>query len=199
MIPKINFRYSWVYDQQWKIWSKNLKSRPKEYPSCEDILDYLTKIEKIWKSLSKKILIELSDVIRLKWHSKEIQCYVVGSCKPFSDPLTIPIYNDKKWFLDVLIHELIHRLFVENKNLIDSKKAWEYLDDKYKEESKIIRVHILLYAIHTHIYLKFFGKDRLLRNIKTMKSHKDYSKSWDIVEKEGYENIIKEFKESNRK
>jgi hypothetical protein len=50
-----------------------------------------------------------------------------------------------------------------------------------------------LHAFHSHIYLKFFDEERLKQDIKRVKKLKDYRKSWEIVEREGYEKIINEF------
>ncbi len=183
-MPKIIFRYSWIYDQIWK-------GNKKKYPSQRKILDYIKEIEKLWKRYEKKILSELSKISHLKWKSKFIYCYIVGRCKPFSDPLTIPVYKNKNYFIDVLTHELIHQLFIQN--LRQSKKAWAYIFKKYKKESHTTKIHIPLHAIHTHIYLKFYGEKRLNRDIKLISFLRDYKKSWEIVQREGYQNIIREF------
>lgn len=192
-VPKIIFRYSWIYDEIWKEGKKKYRKKIQEYPSPKQILNYIEKVEKLWRSDEKKILSELSKITRLKWKSDYIYCYIVGRCRPFSDPLTIPVYKKLDYFIDVLIHELIHQLFIQDGNLEKAKKAWNYIDRKYKKESRKTKNHILLHAIHSHIYLKFFNEKRLKRDIGTISFLPDYKKSWEIVQKEGYENIIQEF------
>ncbi len=194
MIPKIIFKYSWIYDQNWKEWIKIYKRKKGRYPSTKQILNYIEKVEKLWRKDEKKILEELSKVSGLKWRSKIIYCYVVGRCIPFSDPLTLSLYDKLDYFIDVLIHELIHQLFTQRGNMDKSKKAWNYINRKYRKESHTTRIHIPLHAIHSYIYLKFFDKKRLSRDIKRISFLPDYKKSWEIVEREGYEKIIKEFK-----
>ena len=54
--------------------------------------------------------------------------------------------------------------------------------------------HILLHAVHKEIYLRLFDEKRLKRDIKKCQKYKDYKRSWEIVEKEDYENIINEFR-----
>jgi hypothetical protein len=140
---------------------------------------------------------ELSRITDLKWKSKYIDCYVVGKCRPFSSPLTIPIYkNYMDYFIDVLIHELIHNLFIQNNR--ETIKAWQYFDKKYDKETKKTRTHIVLHSIHSYIYLKFFGEKRLKRDMEWISHLPDYRKSWKIVQKEGYKNIISEFVERIR-
>ena len=158
MIPKIIFKYSWIYDQNWKKWIKIYKRKKGRYPSTKQILNYIEKVEKLWRKDEKKILEELSKVSGLKWRSKIIYCYVVGRCIPFSDPLTLSLYDKLDYFIDVLIHELIHQLFTQRGNMDKSKKAWNYINRKYRKESHTTRIHIPLHAIHSYIYLKFLIK-----------------------------------------
>jgi len=187
-IPKIIFKYSWIYDQTWKEGLIGKKS--KKYPSSRQILNYIKKIEKLWGKEEKRVLLELSKISHLKWKSKFIYCYVVGRCRPFSDPLTVPVYEKHPdYFIDVLTHELIHNLFIQNFERME--KGWRYFYRKYKKESERTKHHILLHAIHAHIYLKFYDEKRLKRDIDF--PIRDFKKSWQIVQKERYKNIINEF------
>lgn len=195
MLPKIIFRYSWLYDNKIQEWTKN---KPEENFPYKQIQDYIKKIEKLWRKDEKRILSELSKVTKLKWQEKEIICYLVHRIRPFSDPITIPIKKYPSYFIDVLTHELIHRLFTQEINIHKSKKLWVHFHKKYSNESKLTRIHIPLHSIHKHIYLKIFNKSRLDRDIQRGSKHNDYRLSWEIVEKEGYKNIIKEFRKSLR-
>lgn len=194
MIPKIIFKYSWIYDQNWKMWIKCYKKEAREWPSYKKILKYIVTVEKLWKINGNAILKELSKVTGLKWKS-DVICYVVGRCRPFSDPLTLPVYNKQpNKFIDVLTHELIHNLFTQGQNFKKSKKAHEYIEEKHNNESLTTKHHILVHAIHTHIYLKFFNEKRLERDIKWSNPYPDYKRAWEIVKREGYKNIIQEFR-----
>lgn len=196
MTPKIIFKYSWIYDQNWKEWVKLYikKGEKCQYPDPQEVQNYIKKVEKLWSRQEKKVLEEISKASGLKWKEKTIICYVVGNCVSFSDPLTLRAYEEPDYFIDVLVHELIHQLFIQEGNLEKSAKSWEYLENKYRSESFNIRVHIPVHAIHWHIFLKFFGQSNLDREIKKTNEYADYKKAWDIVRQEGYENIIKEFK-----
>lgn len=188
MIPKIKFRYSWIYDMTSR---KNLDSYRKKlpYPSPKKIQDYISNVEKEWGKIGKKILQYLSKTAGIKWKEKEIICYVVGRSKPLSDPLIMEIYEKRTdWFIDVLIHELIHRLFIQENNL---EKLYK-LSKKYKKDIHIT-VHIILNAIHKDVYLKFFNAKRLLREIKIFSNFPEYKEAWDFVEKSDYKKIIEDF------
>ncbi len=186
---KIDFKYSWIYDQTWrKIGEKSFKEI--EIPPVEDVKKYLKEVEELWRKDESRVLAELSKVTGIRWKVESIFCYVVGRCFPypaFSHPLTISVYKKKDEFIDVLIHELIHHLLFENMQGF-------YIDKKYSEESRKTKIHIPIHAAHKHIYLTLFNKKRLVREIRKMDAVVDYKRAWDIVNKEGHENILKEIK-----
>lgn len=194
-IPKIIFKYSWIYDKNWKKWIKIYRKENQKYPSAKQIQNYIKKVENLWSTDEKKILTALQNITSLKWKSKYIQCYIVGRCIPFSDPLTLSVYDKKPdRFIDTLIHELIHQLFTQNGNFEQSKEAWNYIRRKYKDESHRVKTHIPLFAIYSYLYMNFYGEKRLRMSVKPIISMVNYKKAWDIVQKEGYQNIIKQFK-----
>ena len=189
MIPNIEFRYSYVYDE---VWSDIVKD--KKYPSSKKVLTCLKKGEKLWKREERRVLSELSKVTGLSWEAGSIPCYVVGKCIPFSDPLTVPIFPQTDYFLDVLIHELIHQLFMQEGNLERADKSWKYISKEDAHYSPNTRVHIMLHAVHSHIYLKFYSKKRLERDKRLVYKVSDYKIAWKIVEEKGYEKILADFK-----
>ena len=192
MIPEVIFRYSNIYN----IFLKTLKREKKrEYPSKRKILNYIEKAERIWRKDERKILKEISRITKLEWREKYIHCYIVSEGDfSLSDPMTLLMYKKLNFLVDVLVHELIHRIFVTKKSFKKSEKAWKYIHNKYKKETWKTRIHILVHAVHNHIYLKFYSEERLKRDIKWASKHRDYKRAWDIVQKEGYHNIINEFR-----
>ena len=82
---------------------------------------------------------------------------------------------------------------MEGKN----RKKWikwkNYAWKKYKKEPFITRNHILLHSVHAILLERLFGEKRLKKEIKRP-INKDYKRSWEIVQKEGYQNILNEFK-----
>jgi hypothetical protein len=193
LIPKIIFKYSWIYDKQWEnVWLKSRKKKNiKKYPSPKVVFEYTKKIEKLWRKEERKILTEISKITRLKWQEKFIDCYVIGRHTPFSQPLTMQIYEKYDYFIDVLTHELIHNIFIQNEKSLGN--CWKYFFEKYKKEPVNTQVHIYLHAFHKHIFLKFYSEKRLNREIKSMSRFPAYKRSWEIVQRDGYQNIINEF------
>ncbi len=110
----------------------------------------------------------------------------------------MPIYRKQPdYFADVLTHELIHNIFTQNRTKIE--KALKKFKQRYPEETQRTIIHILVYAVHSHIYCKFFSKKRINRDVKSVNIYPEYRKSWEIVQAEGYKNIIKELEKFVKK
>ena len=190
MIPKIEFVYSSIYDSMWP--------KPKKKLSENIIDNYLNSIEKIWKKEGGKILSEISKISGLKWKEEKIKCYLLSGGRCFSYPLTITYFKDKNRFIDILTHELIHQIQIQYADW-DKWKFYFFKNyGKYNQESLLTKGHIFLNAVHYKILKKLYGKKRLNLNIKRHDKWADYKRAWEIVKEEGYENIIKNFKDSQK-
>jgi len=196
MIPEINFRYSEPYDNRFRenpLIISSLKKLGKTYPTTDKVRDYVKEIKQYWKTYNSKLLREIEKVTGLKWNEKVVKCYIVGRCRPFSDPLTIGMHKNNEDFRDTLIHELIHQIQIQNRD--KTRNWWNYLDKRYSKEKKLTKNHIFLHAILEKIYLDNFDESRLEHDKEKCSKDPDYSKAWKIVEKEGADNVIKKFRE----
>ena len=133
---------------------------------------------------------ELSKITNLNWSEKQIICYVVGKAIPFSDPLTLLVYKKIDYAVDMLTHELIHRLFTQKSNQKKMDRLWVYFDKKYKKENDWTINHAVLYAIHRKIYLTLFNEKRMKRDVRKISHLKYYKKAWEIAQKD-HEEILK--------
>ena len=206
-VPRIGFTCSGIYDRQFagliKSYGKQRQDRverwfaalgSKGYPSSTKILKYLDIIKPLWHEHGNGILRELARATGLRWKAKEIPCYVVGRCIPFSDPLTMPAFEKcPDYFIDILTHELIHQLFNQEGNQSRTQRARKYFDEKFKTESTITRIHIPIHALHAHVFLKFFDQARLRREVDLMRFFPNYMRSWRIVQRSGHQRIIQDF------
>ncbi len=191
-IPQIIFKYSWIYDEHWE---KIYQNQIGPYPTKETLENYLEIIKPLWDKVKTEVLTEMAQVTGMNWEEDKIICYLIGYGKPFSDPLTMPAHKDRPdYFIDTLIHELIHQLFSGPQNRQKFLKYWDILDKKFPNQSPTTKSHIPIHAVHTHIYLTVFDETRLKRDQEVLKDLDDYRKSWQIVEQEGYQNIINQLK-----
>ncbi len=185
MIPKLYFQRSWIYDQRLKV-PENTERFEEDF-----IRSQIKGYEAIWQSEGDQILQELVEITKLQWHNPEIFCYVtIWNIAPFSDPLTINPRWEADRTRDLITHELIHRILSHDLNFQIIKARWDQLMEKYKEYSLTTRLHIPVHAIHEHIIRKFYTEKELERD--KIKKFPDYYTAWEVVEKEGYKNIIKE-------
>jgi hypothetical protein len=201
MIPRINFKWSFIYQEEIHLPKSVKYDRDK---TEREVNDFIKGLSKEWKRIDSNILLYMEELTTLKWNKNEIDCYVMKISKfgPISDPLTIPIQLkhkkqifslDLNRFMDMMIHELIHNLFTQNGDKLEG--YFNYLiKKKYKNLSWNTAIHIPVHAIHKEIFLKFFDEERLKTEINACSYYKEYKKAWDIVTKEGSQKIIKELR-----
>ncbi len=200
MIPKIEFRYSRIYDEGYRnssVITKFLKEKNKSYPSHKKLILYSEKVNKDWNENGRKILKEISRVFGLKWKEKKIICYIIGAGRPFSDPLTIGFREKIEDFRDTLTHELIHQIQIQNK--LKMKKWLNYIYKKYEKENPVVKSHILLDAILYKVLENIYDEKKLNKVIKNDSRFDGYKRAWEIVKKETPDKIIEKFKEVVRK
>lgn len=180
-MPKLSFHRSWLYEQA--------LAKPEGYNMPSDkILDtHVKKMQREWLKHGDIILKEIAHASKLKWHEKEIICYVTAGVIPYSDPLTINLLSD----IHTITHELIHRIISEPENWRHIQIGWAKLMKKYKSESPQTRTHIVIHAIHGIILRKLFGEKVLEKEKQTIK-RSDYIRAWELADQEGYENIVKQ-------
>ena len=186
MIPKIIFHRSWIYDQQWVP----LRRKDVEAPTEEQWKERLEQLEKEWPKIAESVLGEMAAVVKLKWHQSETICSITCGIGGFSDPLTISYKHDVNLMIDYLVHELIHRLLSEEENKTKTHINFQAIMARYKEYALKTKGHVIIHAIHKHLYLKFFGGERLQRDIEISEKYPAYRDAWKIVGQEGHEQII---------
>ncbi|MCF7865344.1 MAG: hypothetical protein K9M11_02455 [Candidatus Pacebacteria bacterium] len=162
-------------------------------PSRIEMLDAMRARKESWQKEETQILNALQQITGLTFFQNSIDVYLVGGWhRAFSDPVVISIKIEGEAFVDVLTHELIHRLLTDNKQ---DKNGGIWCKKNYPEiEDPAVSNHILVHAIHKEIYLDVLGRpDRLAADIEKCEVKLAYKEAWNIVEREGYKNIIKSF------
>jgi len=184
MIPHVIFNYSWVYDERMHIWNRKKFTEENE----KNGRLYIKKFQKKWDKIEKKVMNALSKVSGLKFKCHYMNTYIVTcDLRAFSAPLTLSACKSMDSNIRILIHELIHNLLVQNKEKVVKKCL-----AKYSKFSRVTKIHILVHAIQKETLKKLFGEKITEKSIKRSSLNPDYKKAWDIVEKEGTKNIIKE-------
>ncbi|PIR45169.1 MAG: hypothetical protein COV10_00635 [Candidatus Vogelbacteria bacterium CG10_big_fil_rev_8_21_14_0_10_51_16] len=110
----------------------------------------------------------------------------------FSDPLTISFKEQTTDMLDLLTHELIHRISFDGPNEVLVKPTFFKVLKPYEGEPIITQNHIVVHAAETAVILKVFGEARLQRKM-SLSPNPDYIRAWELVQARGYQDILDEF------
>lgn len=194
--PKIIIKYNRFLDP---IFSVYIQSRERwadwTAPLQEDVLKRVENYNAEWRKYEKKVFKCLSDCFNLEFVRNVIDVHVVSSNpRQFNDPLVIKSSFSSQEFINILAHELTHKLFSENVDIVDN----ESFKNLYPEESTLIVTHVALFSGLKHLYLNILREpERLQIDIYNAKKHptNDYIRAWKIVERDGYLNILKKFRE----
>ncbi len=199
---KIDFVWSFIYEQT--IHNPTVKEEFDYERYQKYIEQYIKNVENLWKNKEKEIFNSCEEITGLKWKKDEIPIYIIkrSSIMPISDPLTIPIQFESeceifslepKRFIDIMVHEIIHNLFIQNEE--EMGDYFDFILEKYKDEDFNTAIHLLLHSIHKKIFEKHFDKNRLDEEIEMSSFYPSYKRSWEIVNKVGEDSIVKEFKD----
>lgn len=196
MVPEIIFNYSELYASavfnNAFMYSKGFAEEVRKN-SNEAIGVYTS----LWKPKGQTILKTLSEITGIEWREKTIVAYIIDQYRGYSSPLTIPANMGESRFLYIMTHELTHRILDQRERAVEHYESW--IKSKYPDIMPIVRNHVLVHAIDTALYLKLFSKEELdeHRGIDGTKKFGDpYVKAWELVDKEGYQEVINALKES---
>jgi len=108
---KINFKYSMPYDEMLS------SMKGEELSSSQNVIakTYIKELKGFWEKENERVVnaIEKASGLRFK---KDVDCYVVSDMtfEAISHPFTLKMCLDFKRLKGILIHELLHILFVQN-------------------------------------------------------------------------------------
>lgn len=196
-IPEIRIIYSKFLDKRLKKLFEyhqeaGLISPEAVYPAAESIIEKTKEYQKAWES-RKSVLEYMQEVLALNFYSNVIDAYIVGQMKgAFSLPIVISSYLPPNKYIDVLTHEVLHRLTSDNKQQITEENI---VSKMLPAETEKCAIHVIIHAMLKKIYLEFLkDPERLVANKERDKNAPDYVRAWEIVETMGENQIIEQFK-----
>jgi hypothetical protein len=188
--PKLNVIYSPVYQRM----ILRLKKSEKKIDHKE-MRSFAYQLQKQWDKYNDQMFDAISQVTGLLWCRSVIDCYVINAIRPMSNPLTISRLHESaevpsKRHIKIISHELIHNIFFQNPHMMDKK----HLINFYAKETPLTRTHVLIHAIQQEVYREIFGERgaKIVSQSPEADYLPDYQRAWDIVNKEGAKDIIKE-------
>ncbi len=157
-------------------------------PPKEEITKLIIEYVNLWDEYKVKILTALCDITGLTFRNTELDVHVAFTGRSSSIPLIVSGIFKADQLIDILTHELIHRLTADN---AEQHKPNKILHQQFKEETNSTRVHIAVFALHTYLILDVLKEPaRLERDKKRAKMNPDEKRAYEIVDQQGYMSII---------
>ncbi len=199
-LPVIRIKDAWLLRENvsrhlHELWGKGKTLADDDWME-KRVADY----QKAWKPFEKKILTAMTDLLDLSFRQNIIDVYIAPWFNAFSDPMVIGVMREPDEFVDLLTHELIHRILTDNTTLPHETMLldkWQKLFGK--EHSFGTVVHIPVHAVHKAIYLVVLNApERLARDVAGNEKYRatDYINAWNYVDKNDYRKIINQLKKS---
>lgn len=200
-LPEIWIKDAWLLRDNasqylHELWSK--KGEEHKPISNNDMARIVASYEKAWKPCEQKILRGMCDIFGLEFSHNIIDVYIAPWFAAFSDPLVIGVKFAPDRFVDVLTHELLHRLLTAN-TIVSIDKGdelgWNKLFGKDIDFNTLVHipVHAGLQAIFCDVLKE---PSRMERDKEQMHDFPAYKAAWEYVDKHGYETIIKDLKKN---
>lgn len=198
-LPEVRIWYAWLIDPVYRdAFFANPKNRRKRYPSAHAIRRRIVAYRRSWKAHESEILTGICRATGVGFEENIIRVHVVGRApRSVSYPLVTYATHAPSEFVDVLTHELIHHIITENAKRVNFFPA---ITPFTRGKSMTVNVHVLVHAIHQYIYLDVLkDPSRLRRNLEWAQRHPPYRAAWKIVEKVGYQRILKRLRARARR
>lgn len=148
---KVSFEYAGIYDEVLSEMSRK-KLEPNQSKEAEEITK---RFKMYWQIKEKKIISSIEKNSKLKFKRKEIKCYFVNhlAYHAISNQLTIRISGTMEDMRDILIHELIHNIFIDNE-----KQVIPLIKRTYEDEDFSFKIHVPVLLIERAVTEQIFGQ-----------------------------------------
>jgi hypothetical protein len=203
-LPEIRIQDAWLLRDNVSKHLNELWGKGKLLADDKDMKTIVNNYRKAWDPYEQKILNGMADLLGLDFKQNIIDVYIAPWFFAFSDPMIIGVIYKPDVFIDILSHELLHRLLTDNISTPYDKglliPEWQRMFGKKHTFTMI--VHIPVHAALKAIYLDILKQpERLERDIDRHKENKskDYIDAWEYVEENDYKEIIKNLRLSYEK
>ena len=194
--PTVRIEYAKHLDPYFKSLFKynqeaGLISNELHYPDSESILQKVQEYNRAWL-LRIPVLEYLQTTLKLDFNQTIIDAYIIGQMRgAISTPILTSSQLPSQKYIDVLTHEIIHRLIADNRQNIDVPAIFTTM---FPGETDLCKIHVIVNALMKKVYLDFLNEPkRLSDNLERDTNSADYMKSWEIVDQLGENIIINEF------
>lgn len=199
-LPVIRIKDAWLFRENISLPLNELWGNGEPLRTDDEYAAITKAYQDAWQPYELKVLTGMTETLGLSFRQEIIDVYIAPWINAFSDPLVIGVTQEPDVFIDILTHELLHRLLTDNTTIPHETQLleeWQKLFGKNHTLGSVI--HIPVHAVHKAIYLDVLKQPkRLERDIADSKQYEvtDYLSAWDYVEKHDYKEIIEKLKKS---
>ncbi len=195
--PEIRIKNAWLLYDAASVHLHELWAEKDEHLATYEEMDEIVKgYQEVWLPNEQKIIHGMCEITGLEFRQNIIDVNIAPWFYAFSDPMVIGIKYKPDRFVEVLTHEIIHRLLTDN---IQTKYDTKYADEWAKlfgaEHTFNTLIHIPVHAILQSIFEDVLHEpDRTKNDQSLCKKWPDYDEAWHYVNQNGYKEIIKQLK-----
>lgn len=196
MIPVIRWKDPWLLIGAIRRDIESAYEGEKEILTSEFALATIERYYDAWRPYEATILKAMCELTGLKFRQNIIDVYVAPFYNSFSDPLFLATKHESDRIIEVLTHELIHRLLTDNTaNHYLTSFSDEWRNMFGKEHSLGTLIHIPVHAVMQGIFEEYIKEPaRIVRDKEMCEKHADYKAAWDYVDSVGYKTIIQQLR-----
>lgn len=200
--PEIRIKDAWLLRENASRHLHELWAEKGEMLSDDKWMEWkVGEYKKAWKPYEKKILHGMCQAAGLEFRQNIIDVYIAPWFGAFSEPLIVGVMSKPDRFIDILTHELIHRLLTDNTIIYDYDqpgRLWaQYQKTFGAEHSFNMVIEMVAQAVHKAVYLDVLkAPERLKRDIEGCKAVDavNHIRAWEYIEEHGYKEIIEKLK-----
>lgn len=196
-LPQVRVRHGWLLVENASIGLNELWGEGRPLLSPKEYTRIAENYEAIWRPYEEPVLRGMCDLLGLEFRQNTIDVYIAPWFRAFSDPMVIGVTYQPDRFVEVLSHELIHRLLTDNKQS-DYKTEYRYRWESLfgSDHSFGTVVHIPVHAVYQGIFDDIIDEpQRTINDIDFVNQDHDYRKAWEYVKEHGHKKIINQLKE----
>lgn len=197
--PEIRFKHPWLL-----IDTIYEDIKPAYEKPADDLhkLDYkfiqrtLNRYEKAWRPYENKLVQGMCELFELEFRQNTIDIFAAPFYRSFSSPMFIATKYTSDRAVDVITHEILHRLLSDNLQ-VDSSKPYvrEWKKAIGTHDNFNIAVHIPVHAALQALFDDVINEpERTLRDKRLCQQWSDYDAAWKYVDRVGYKTVIERVK-----
>jgi len=197
-LPKVRIDYAWLLSDAASVHLNEKLGDGTPLRSYEYYCDIAKKYSEWWEPEGEKILQALCEITGLEFYQNTIDVHVAPWFYAFSSPMALGVvFKEKDVLVNVLTHEIIHRLLTDNKSYDyghDYVKLWRSMFGDGVTKNTL--VHIPVHAVMKKLYVDYLKRpDLVALDKKSVAEYPDYAAAWEYVDEHGHEEIIAKLRE----